>query len=839
MAQVVSLGMKLGALYLYSIGFVGAGQALYAASVGIDVVEAREQKRKARNRARDAYNSSLKDRLEMVDITPDHPRTIALGRVRAVEGVRRRWVSGANDEKLTMIVSLAGHEIDAIETIYFDDVAVTLDGSGYVQTAPYLKASTETPASETVALDGSGAGSLTLPFTPISGTVSASWSTGVGDGQESGTVTVDSVVGSLVTLSAGRAGATAYVGYSYSLGTPTARVRSYLGASGQNIGAALAAEYPGKITATDAFSGMAALVVDIDYDPDVYPQGRPNVSAVFRGAKVYDPRLDTTAGGSGSQRLATPSTWAWRETPALLADHYARHANGWGLSTAEIMPAAAVATEADFCDTSTVFTLRAVDNTTSTVTLPRYRCGIVISTAGDPKAAMEDILESMAGRAGWAGGVWQFRAGRMPASVADMGPSWLARRLQEDGTPEPGPTLSFTNGVPRETKVNRVTGSCVDPAQRYQVLPFPAVEDAVLIASEGADYPLEVEYQGVNHIAHAQHLASVTIRRNQAALRLQAECNLHAYRLELFDVVSLTLPQYGITAKTMEVVGWRWHPTEGVSLSQSEITDAIFTVDAELAGRDPAPNTSLPSPWDVETLAGLAVTSGISALGDGSIITRVRVAWTAAASQSVRAGGRVDVQFRQAADTEWQTWEEAGANVSALIPGLRGGMFYVFRARFVSASPLRVRGGWGAYVLHQVGVAPSATVVQIQSVSGNHLVATTGGMIGTFPNISIGNACVVEINITARVTVTNNAVSEAFTLFASFSGSGTFYGDSQPKFQCLTTAGTGAVISVSHQVTLLTTGVGPWTLTPYFQGPGSANTYDIDDFMTRVTEILR
>lgn len=817
MAKVIGTGLQIFGALTGQPWYTVAGTAILAGDAYV-------QQRKARRRARDEYNASLQDRLEMVDITPDAPRTIALGRVRAVEGVRRRWVSGANDERLTMVISLAGHEIDAIDQVYFDDTPVTLDGSGYVTTAPFYKSRTETTDSLTFTLDGSGAATVTLDFTPISGTVHATWRTGEGDNEAQGAVTVDAVVGAVVTLSGGQPGATAYVSYSYATGTPTARVRSYLGASGQNIGAALAAEYPGKITSTDKFEGMAALVVDIDYDPDVYPTGRPNVTALFRGAKVLDTRTGTTA---------------WSENPALCAYHFARHANGWAVPAAEIMAAADVSTEADFCDTSTVFTLRDADDTTSTVTLPRYRCGIVISTAGDPRGAMDEILESMAGRSGWAGGMWRFRAGRMPASAFAMDQSWLARKLQEDGTPEPGPTLQFSNGVAREAKVNRVTGSCVDPAQRYQVLPFPAIEDATLIATEGATYPLEVEYQAVNHIAHAQHLGSVAIRRNQAALRLQASCNLHAYRLELFDVGTLTLPAYGIADKTMEVLGWRWHPTEGVQLSLDEITDAIYTVQEELTGRDPAPNTTLPAPWDVETLADLAVTSGISALADGSIITRTRVEWTAAASQSVRAGGRVEVQFRQVSDSDWQTWEEAGANTSALIPGLRGGVYYVFRARFVTASPLRVRGDWGAFVLHQVGVAPSATVVQTQTVSGNHLVATTGGMTGTFPSLTIGNACVVEINISARVTVTNNAVSEAITLHPSFSGSGTFYGDTEPKFQCLTAAGAGAVISVSFQVTLLTTGAGPWALTPYFQGPGSANTYDIDNFVVRVTEILR
>lgn len=671
----------------------------YAAIFAASVAYGADRRRSAERKARDAYNNSLRDRLQMVDVTADQPRTIVLGRVRAVEGVRRRWVSGANSERLTMIVSLAGHEIDGIEAYYFDDELVTVDGSGYVTTAPYYKGSVAS-AEATITVSG-GNGSVDVsPNVPVAASLIGIKGNAVLN--EAVQVPVG-IAGSVLSITGAAEDGEYVVPYQVPTGTSTARIRPYLGTAAQNVGAALAAEYPDDITATDAFAGVALLVVDIDYDPDVYVQGRPNVTALFRGAKVYDPRLDSTVpGGSGAHRLATPSTWAWSDNPALHAYHYARHANGWAVPAEEIMAPADVAAEAAACDVSTDFTLRKPDDSTATVTLPRYRSGIVVSTAGETRAAMEEILEAMAGRAGWAGGVWRFRAGRLPSGVFAMDQTWLARKLQEDGTPEPGPTLQFINGLPRESKVNRVTGVCVDPDQRYQILPFPAIEDSVLIAAEGATYPREVEYQAVNHIAHAQHLATLAIKRGQAPLQITAACNLRAYPLELFDAGTLTLPAYSISAKTMEVTGWRWHPTEGVQLTLSEISAALYTPEAELGGRDPAPNTNLPTPWQVEDLTGLAVESGTVPLSDGSLLTRTQVSWDAATTQSVRSGGRVEVQYREVGATEWGLWEEPGDATSATIPALRAGSYYVFRARFVSSPPLRVRGAWGVQAAHQI-----------------------------------------------------------------------------------------------------------------------------------------
>ena len=43
------------------------------------------------------------------------------------------------------------------------------------------------------------------------------------------------------------------------------------------------------------------------YDSEKLPQ-IPKITMRVKGKKLYDPRLNSTVGGSGSQRLGTPST---------------------------------------------------------------------------------------------------------------------------------------------------------------------------------------------------------------------------------------------------------------------------------------------------------------------------------------------------------------------------------------------------------------------------------------------------------------------------------------------------------------------------------------------------
>jgi len=180
-------------------------------------------------------------------------------------------------------------------------------------------------------------GTFTATQLPITGSVSAALVNGTGDGYYSAPLTV-SVVGTAVTVSGGP-GADGNVQIAYQV-APTviskARIRQYLGAPGQAADALMITDFPGVWTTAHTATGIAYLVVELDYDPTAFPGGVPNVSALIRGAKVYDPRTGTTA---------------WADNPALLMRHYAIDPNG-GRLTASLIDDNAMMIAANACDTS-------------------------------------------------------------------------------------------------------------------------------------------------------------------------------------------------------------------------------------------------------------------------------------------------------------------------------------------------------------------------------------------------------------------------------------------------------------------------------------------------------
>lgn len=189
---VAEIGAAIG-------GTVGATLIMYSVEVAYVLIaaavisSAESQARSARNKARDASNRSQRDRYLMVRSNLE-PRKVVLGRSRVSGPLAFIGTYGVDREHMVFTVCLAGHEVDAIEQIYFNDEPVDLDGSGNVigirRTENFsISASTAT---------------VTLGSDPTTGTVTAK----AYYGTTVVTLTVDSVTGRDVSVSGAHAAET-------------------------------------------------------------------------------------------------------------------------------------------------------------------------------------------------------------------------------------------------------------------------------------------------------------------------------------------------------------------------------------------------------------------------------------------------------------------------------------------------------------------------------------------------------------------------------------------------------------------------------------------------------
>lgn len=68
---------------------------------------------------------------------PVSPHDFVYGETRKGGTIVYYETTGADNKFLHQVIALAGHEVDAIDTIYLNDEPVTLDGSGFVTSAPW------------------------------------------------------------------------------------------------------------------------------------------------------------------------------------------------------------------------------------------------------------------------------------------------------------------------------------------------------------------------------------------------------------------------------------------------------------------------------------------------------------------------------------------------------------------------------------------------------------------------------------------------------------------------------------------------------------------------------
>jgi hypothetical protein len=634
---------------------VSAATALIIAEVAIVVggmAMSYAQRSAAAKKAKDAYNAAQVDRMLNV-VTTVGQRELVLGRVRKAGTVFGRASTGTNKSTFYMAIAVAGHEIDAVETVYLNDVAVTLDGSGYVTDAPY---SSGKRVAKQVSFSGN---STTLPEVGHidATTVVVTRDTGLGADAGASTIVASSYdfttgVVSL-TVPDGLGGVVTYQAIDT---TSKAKITWHLGAAGQTADADLMAAFGTDWPSTSTATGVAYLVARFDYDDSAFPSGLPSVSATIRGAKVYDPRTGTTA---------------WSENPALLMRHVMTHEKFGKRASITAAEDARISAAANACDTSVTYTVGGVGTTRAL-----YTAGTVLPYGNAAKACLDDLAQAMGGSWAYAGGEFFVKAGVYTAPVADLTEADLAVVKVDSSGQRTQQAISIGTHKARAEKINVITPRIWDGAQDYkQVALTPLVADT-LVTRDGAWLAQEVTMSAVTYSPQALHVAGITIRDDRDPLRVTLPFKLSAYPLEIFDSITLTIARYGWSAKEFMILGRQWTLDGLVLLTLKETSSAIFQMDAAFSAQGYAANTNLPTPWAVDPPANVVAASGPSNLllqADGTVTTRVKVSWDAITDSSILNGGTVEVQYRLASQTAWQSLSVPGTATFAYILGANEG----------------------------------------------------------------------------------------------------------------------------------------------------------------------
>lgn len=269
----------------------------------------------------------------------------------------------------------------------------------------------------------------------------------------------------------------------------------------------------------------------------------PEVLFEVQGIRLYDPRKDSTIGGSGAHRWANKATWEWTENPVVIIYNILRgieipDGRVWGgKCDAEDLPLSVWAAAANKCDEAVTIS--------GGGTQARYRCGFEIKVAEDePAEIIEELLKSCSGSIVEIGGTYKIRAHGAGLPVYFFSDDDLLVTSGHEFTPFPGLAETY----------NTINASYPEPSSMWESHDAPERTNAAWVTEDqGRVLPVSVSLPAVPFARQVQRLMQAWLRDNRRWRRHTITLGHYAAGVEPLDVVAWTSERNGYTSKHFDV----------------------------------------------------------------------------------------------------------------------------------------------------------------------------------------------------------------------------------------------------------------------------------------------
>lgn len=693
-------------------------------AVGISAVTSKLSSllvKKPKSPSASSFTQSLQERT-ITARQPIAPRRIVYGNIRVGGVYTFIHTTGSSNEYLNTVITLTGHQIEAIDAIYFDgeevpfvfaeewaaedypegDVVASND-TYYTRTAtayPLQDVVVDSPPSAPAlwtltTFDNSvlnwvaqsyATGEKTNVATEISGgetdtyiRTATAYPTENNVSQEPSTeptlwTETPDYESTSVTITGDYAG---FVYAEFNLGTDD-----------QMAFPGLVEEAPDKWTENHRQRGCASVYLKLKYSSDKFPNGLPTITFLIRGKNdIYDPRTDTNGYTNNAalcvaDYIALPKIGLEAEyTTEILIDDLIEAAN--------------------ICEEQVELIEGGFEN--------RYEANGSIDTDATPYENLTSLVGSMAGVAVTQGKLWTIRAG--------------AYRAPEIAALTDG---DFVGGIDLQTLTSRVEsfngvkGVFTSPNNSWQPDDFPAVSVSQYVADDGGEEVWsEITLPMTTSVSAAQRIARLMLELQRRQISVTVPVKTIAYQLQPYDTVELTIDRYGWDAKTFQVknleliIDKAW----SVRLDLQEIDAAAFawsTTDESVYNA--APTTNLPSAFEVSS-PGITVTDTIVPTPTGGAATNLVV--TIQPPNDVFVD-RFETEFKTSTDSEWSAMP-SGPSLIVSTANVEDGLTYDVRSRSVNNAG--VRSSFSDIkqrtVIGQTALPPDVTNFAINIIDGS------------------------------------------------------------------------------------------------------------------------
>ena len=434
-------------------------------------------------------------------------------------------------------------------------------------------------------------------------------------------------------------------------------------------------------------SGVAYVAFKFTWNQDAF-NGLPDVKVTLKGKKIYDPRLDSTKGGTGSHRESTSSTWAYSNNSSLILLDYLRNSRyGKGLPTSAFETNYdSFKSSANICDTqvtpyantttlngninnsvtSIILTdaslfptsgsiqidsekisytgkssntltgcVRGILSTTAVLhnngaTVNEIVTKISLLTTNAVLDSSQKVIDNVKELLTPMKAIFTYTQGKYKLIIEDSGASVLS--LNKDNIIGGIKIL----GEKKKSKYNRVIGTFCNPNKNWQndTVSFPPFNDSALdvadqystMYSDDNSILLEgrFDFKHITNPYQAEELCEIILRRSRNALGVELRCTSEALNVTIGDIVDLTYVTGGFSAKPFRVMGLSINSDSTVSLQLVEHQDNFYTWSSKAQAPTIA-DTTLPNPNSVSAPASVTLSDQLIQYSDGVVITALDV----------------------------------------------------------------------------------------------------------------------------------------------------------------------------------------------------------------------
>jgi hypothetical protein len=589
--------------------------------------------------------------------------------------------SGADNKFLDMVLVIGEGEIESIDQIYLNDVAIT--DSKFGSTISAGSSITKTVRAESwsygYAEKASGLNeidtiSVQKKYSRSACTLNSSYGVKA-DGKTiwvSNGCRADFKVTDVQTAPSG----------TLFLGSENAEAYIHTGADNQTADTYLQ-DRVSAWTSAHRLQGTAYVYLRLTYDQEMFPGGIPTITADVKGVKVYDPRTSTTA---------------WSDNPALcIRDYLTNTRYGRGIDSS-LIDDTSFSAAANYCDELV---------TIGGESIKRYTLNGVVDTSRTSLDNIKEMLTACRGFLVFTGGKYRL--------IIDK-PETATFTFDEDNI-----TGSWSIGLGnKQNTFNRIRVNFFNPDRSWQP-DVTAVESTALRANDnGLLLEREIELPFTTSEARAKAIATMNLNQSRQQVTCEFTATIEGLRCEVGDVVNITHETPGWSAKKFRIVEMALQSTDEVRIKAIEYDATVYDF-GTIPASDPTPNTNLPDPYFVTAPDGMGINETLFFISP-NIHNRVTVEWQHNAQEFV---ARYELEYQDVLDSHWTpigNFVNQITTIDDVDPG-----FYNFRVRAVNAF-----GGVSAwYTIYNqevkgTSVLPAVTTPAVSNTVQTLYVTTNG-----------------------------------------------------------------------------------------------------------------